>query len=339
MKKLALSVLSIVVLMSACSQKTESVKLEPGSAEYLLAQSLAEKIPSLNPDENLVIIKANDFDVTTGEVVKVLYSRIGNNQSRLVSQAEGQIRQIIVSNAERIAEQKLLVIAAEDAGYAVSDSELDSTLSQRYMRYGGEDKYKAQLESAGIKWETMRADMREGLTIRNYLEKEIADPEKVTDEELQEYFDKNYSGDRTATVQHILLMTQGKSDAEKQEIRTKMEGILAEAKGGADFGKLAQQYSEDPGSKDRGGLYEDFERGQMVKPFEDASFDLPIGSISDIVETQYGFHIIKVIGRKQGSETLDQMRAKILESLKRDKINNYIKEMRESAGIEVVGLG
>jgi parvulin-like peptidyl-prolyl isomerase len=77
----------------------------------------------------------------------------------------------------------------------------------------------------------------------------------------------------------------------------------------------------------------------MVKPFEDAAFNLPIGSISDIVETRYGFHIIKVIDRKKGDETLDQVREKILGELKKQKVDNYIKDIRESAGVELIGLG
>jgi parvulin-like peptidyl-prolyl isomerase len=339
MKKLIVVFLGIAMILMACSDKQESVKLEAGTPEYELAQKIAAKVPSLNPDENIVVVKADDFDVTSGEVIKVLYSRIGNNEARLINQSEEQLKQIVMQNAERIAEQKLLVIAAEKAGYAVSDSELDSTLDQRYQRFGGIDKYKERLESSGIKFETMREDMREGLMIRNYLEQDVAATDNVSDEELQKYFDEQYTGDRTATVQHILFMTQGKSAADKEEVRKKAEEVLEEAKGGKDFGKLAQQYSEDPGSKDRGGLYENFERGQMVKPFEDASFNLPIGSISDLVETQYGYHIIKVVSREQGNETLEQVRPKLLEQMKRQKIDDYIKEVRESAGIEIVGLG
>ena len=339
MKKLIVPFLAIAIIIMACSDKQESVKLEAGTPEYELAQKIAAKVNTLNPDENKVIVKADDFDVTSGEVIKVLYSRIGNNEARLINQSEEQLKQIVMQNAERIAEQKLLVIAAEKAGYAVSDSELDSTLDQRYQRFGGIDKYKERLESSGIKFATMREDMRQGLMIRNYLEKDVAAAEKVSDEELQKYFDEKYTGDRTATVQHILFMTQGKTEADKEEVRIKAEGILAEAKGGKDFGELAQKYSEDPGSKDRGGLYESFERGQMVKPFEDASFNLPIGSISDLVETQYGYHIIKVISRQKGDESLDQVRPKLLEEMKRQKIDDYIKEVRESAGMEVVGLG
>jgi len=339
MRKLILLIFSIAFIIAACTDQKESVKLEPGTPEYALAEELAKKIISLNPDDNKVIVEANEFNITTGEVIKVLHSRIGSNQSRLTNQSEEQIRQIVISNAERLAEQKLLLNAAEDAGFSVSDSELDSNLTQRYQRYGGVDKYKQQLESSGINYEVMREDLRQGLVIRNFLEKDIADPEKITDEDVQNYFEENYSGDRKATVQHILLMTQGKSDAEKDEIRKKTEDILAQAKSGKDFGELAQTHSEDPGSKDRGGLYEDFERGTMVKPFEDAAFNLPIGSISDIVETRYGYHIIKVIDRKKGDETLDQVRKKILAELKKQKVDNFIKDIRESAGIEVIGLG
>ncbi len=339
MKKLVFIFIAMIMLVCACSEKKESVKLVPGSPEYVLAEELTKKVEFLNPDDNKVLVKADNFDVTTGEVIKVLYSRMGNNQSRLINQSPEQMKQIVVSNAERIAEQKLLVKEATNAGYAVSDAELDSTLAKRYAQFGGADKFKERLKSSGVQFETMREDMREGIMIKNYLESDIADPEKITDEELQSYFNENYSGDRKATVQHILLMTKGKSDSEKQEVRAKMEGILAEAKSGKDFGELAQIHSEDPGSKARGGLYEDFERGQMVKPFEDASFNLPIGSISDIVETQYGYHIIKILDRKQGTETLEQVKPKILEELKRNKVNDYIKSIREDAGIEVVSIG
>ena len=339
MKKLILFIFLIALTITACTDQKESVKLEPGTPEYALAEEMTKKVVSLNPDDNKVIVEANDFNITTGEVIKVLHSRIGSNQSRLTNQSEEQLREIVISNAERLAEQKLLLSAAEDAGFSVSEGELDSNLTQRYQRYGGVEKYKQQLESSGINFEVMQEDLRQGLVIRNFLEKDIADPEKITDEDIQAYFEENYSGDRKATVQHILLMTQGKSDAEKEEIRKKAEDILAQAKSGKDFGELAQTHSEDPGSKDRGGLYEDFQRGTMVKPFEDASFNLPIGSISDIVETRYGYHIIKVIDRKKGDETLDQVREKVLGELKRQKVDNYIKDIRESAGVELIGLG
>jgi parvulin-like peptidyl-prolyl isomerase len=100
-----------------------------------------------------------------------------------------------------------------------------------------------------------------------------------------------------------------------------MEDILARAKKGEDFAALAKQYTEDPGSKENGGLYEDFGRGKMVKPFEHAAFSVPVGQISDIVETTYGYHIIKVENRKKETQPLDQVKAQIEAQIKQQKQN------------------
>jgi len=338
MKKiLSMAGLSLIII-SGCTQKQESVKLEPDSPAYTLAKDLAQKVPALDPDENRVIVKTSEFDVTSGEAVQMIYTRVGKQQNGIKNQSAEQLRQIMVSNAERLGEQKLLLSAASDENITVSITELDSVLQMRYKRYRGEENFKKSLEQAGISFETMKNELHEGLIIRKYLEENVGNKDDITDEEIQKAFEKEYSGDRKASVQHILLMTQGKPDAEKEKIKLKMEDILAKARGGEDFGELAKQYSEDPGSKDKGGLYENFERGTMVKPFEDAAFNLSIGSISDVVETQYGYHILKIIDRKKDDRTLEQLRGNIVENLRRQKIDTYIKEMKEKVDFEVVGL-
>jgi parvulin-like peptidyl-prolyl isomerase len=111
-----------------------------------------------------------------------------------------------------------------------------------------------------------------------------------------------------------------------------MEGILDRARKGEDFAALAKEFTEDPGSKETGGLYEDFERGRMVKPFEDAAFTTPIGQISGIVETTYGYHILKVENRKKETLPLDQVKGQIEDNLKRQKqaaaYEAYITELK-----------
>ncbi|MDW7681599.1 MAG: peptidylprolyl isomerase, partial [bacterium] len=139
---------------------------------------------------------------------------------------------------------------------------------------------------------------------------------------------------------HILMNTQGKSEQEKMEIYQKMEKILAEAKSGKDFAMLANNYSEDPGSNTRGGLYENFEQGAMVEPFDRAAFSLPVGEISDIVETQYGYHILKVLDRKKDTRPYDQVRSELLEEVKNQKrkevVPNFIEELKQQEGFEIV---
>jgi len=336
-KIIFLAIFSAFVIL-ACSTKEESVQLEPGSPAYELAKELAQKLPGLDPDENKVIVKTKDFEVTSGEVVQVIYTRIGNRQGGLKSQTAEQLRQIFVDNGTRIAEQKLLVKAAEKANISVSQSEIDSVLNDRYQRFRGEDKYKEYLQKSDISFDAMLQDMKEGLVIKKFIDQEVANPDNISKEEIAAVYDQEYGGDRNATVRHILLMTQGKNDEEKAEIRKKMEDILQQARSGSDFAKLAQQYSEDPGSKNRGGLYEKFERGTMVKPFEDASFNLPVGSISDIVETQYGLHIIKVEAREKDNRPLDDVKNAITKKVREDKINAYVENLKTSVSFENLGI-
>ena len=124
---------------------------------------------------------------------------------------------------------------------------------------------------------------------------------QISDDELKAEYQRNiqqYQVPNRVHVQHILLMTVGKTDAEIQEIHQKAEDVLKQAKKGAKFDDLAKKYSEDPGSKDKNGDLGWITQGQTVPEFEKTAFSLPKGSISDLVKTQYGFHIIKVLDKE-----------------------------------------
>jgi peptidyl-prolyl cis-trans isomerase D len=125
---------------------------------------------------------------------------------------------------------------------------------------------------------------------------------QISDDELKAQYQANiqqYQVPNRVHAEHILLMTVGKPDAEVEEIRQKAEDVLKQAnKKGANFEDLAKNYSEDPGSKDKGGDLGWITQGQTVPEFEKTAFSLDKGKISDIVKTQYGFHIIKVLDKE-----------------------------------------
>jgi peptidyl-prolyl cis-trans isomerase D len=124
---------------------------------------------------------------------------------------------------------------------------------------------------------------------------------QISDDELKVQYQQDiqqYQVPNRVHVQHILLMTVGKTDAEVEEIRQKAEDVLKQARKGAKFDELAKRYSEDPGTKDKGGDLGFITQGQTVPEFEKTAFTLPNGSISDLVKTQYGFHIIKVLDKE-----------------------------------------
>jgi peptidyl-prolyl cis-trans isomerase D len=167
---------------------------------------------------------------------------------------------------------------------------------------------------------------------------------QVSDDQLKLQYQQNiqqYQVPNRVHVEHILLMTVGKTDAEVDEIKKKAEGDLKQARQGAKFEDLAKKYSEDPGTKDKGGDLGWIIQGQTVPEFEKTAFSLPPGQISDLVRTQYGFHIIKVMEKetahtkpfeevkeslrprllldqadKQASDTADQLSAAIRQSNK-----------------------
>ena len=125
---------------------------------------------------------------------------------------------------------------------------------------------------------------------------------QVSDDELKAQYQRDIQQYQVANrvhVQHILLMTVGnKTDAEIEETRQKAEDVLKQAKKGAKFEDLAKKYSEDPGTKDKGGDLGWITQGQTVPEFEKTAFGLDKGKISDLVKTQYGFHIIKVLDKE-----------------------------------------
>ncbi|MBV8054811.1 MAG: peptidylprolyl isomerase, partial [Deltaproteobacteria bacterium] len=143
----------------------------------------------------------------------------------------------------------------------------------------------------------------------------------VSPEDIQANYERNLNTQFTHPEQvrarHILIsLPSDASPAEKATAKAKAEEILQKVKSGGDFAKLAQQYSDDPGTKDRGGELGYFARGEMVKPFEDAAFKLAPGQLT-IVQSQYGYHVVQLEEIKKASQdTLEEAKPKIIAAIK-----------------------
>lgn len=305
----SLVLLSVVIILACGGEKNPGPLYEPGTEEYQLFSTLSDSmgINALDPDQNKALITTSEFTIWTSDVMPSLYAPLSQMSSNLTQIPKQQIYQFIEQNAQNRATQKLVMLDAKKEGVTVPDSAVDAQMQRYYQSRGGKEKFLEFLKQRNITLDVVERDVRSNLYLQEYTDKVVSKGIEISDAELQDEYQKP----KKASVRHILFSTRGKSEAEKAQVRAKAEQVLQQAKNGKDFAELAKQYSEDPGSKEKGGLYEDFGRGQMVKPFEEAAFNLDVGEISDLVETRFGYHIIKVIDQQKEEKPYDEVKDSI----------------------------
>ena len=162
---------------------------------------------------------------------------------------------------------------------------------------------------------------------------------KATDDELRQYFDQHkdeYTLPERVKAQHILFRTQGKTPEEVEKIKEKARGVLDRAKKGEDFGALAKQFSEDS-TASNGGDLGDFGRGQMVPEFENSAFSLGVGAISDLVQTQFGIHIIKVNEKQERRERpFEELKEAVRPIVETRKAEAKANELAQQVAVDLV---
>jgi len=167
---------------------------------------------------------------------------------------------------------------------------------------------------------------------------------KVTDAELEAAYQANqerYRHGELIGARHILIQVPKEATEEqKKQAKEKIESLLKEAQAGKDFSELAKMHSDCP-SKTRGGDLGYFGKGRMVPAFEKAALALKEGEISPVVETQFGFHLIQVYGKKPpGVTPLEEVRRQVESQVKNEKfqktVNEYVSNLRQKAKIEIL---
>ena len=180
--------------------------------------------------------------------------------------------------------------------------------------------------------------------VNEFLKREVAQKVTVSESDEKSYYDGHkdeFMVPETVKARHILVkVAPGASDEDKKKAKEKAQSILEKIKAGGDFAKLASELSDDPGSKQKGGDLGFFAKGRMVKPFEDAAFSLKPGEVSGIVETQFGYHIIKVDEKKAGfqepfEKVKERINQKLLQEGMKAKVTEYVDKAMKDAGVEM----
>ena len=171
-------------------------------------------------------------------------------------------------------------------------------------------------------------------TLQISLRAEFAETAVIKDDEAEEFYNENienFKMPERVKASHILISAEKADDeASKKEAREKIEKIQKQIKNGDSFSELSKAHSSCP-SSNNGGDLGFFARGQMVKPFEDAAFGLKVGEVSDIVETKFGYHLIKLTDKKAAeTESFDTAKPRIKGWLKEQKVDQKFKQYLET---------
>ncbi len=239
---------------------------------------------------------------------------------------------------EQIIDKTIVEQEAKQAGITVSDEELDFTLKEMKSRFKlDETEMEKALEEQNMTEENFREQWKFQLLTQKLMEAKVKGNVAVTDQEIKEYYQQTYGdyeeGVSEIRIAHILILNNG-PDALRKATK-----IADEAKTGEDFPKLAKEYSQDTMSAQNGGDLGYFKKGDLVESLEFAVKDVQINEIVGPVESPGGYHIIKVLDKKDSKTGIPQsysneIRNTIYSQKAEEMLKTYLKNIKETAYIE-----
>ena len=286
-----------------------------------------------------IVARVNDEKVERWEVEAAVREITIANLHPL-PQAERD--ELVSTVLDRIIDHHLAAQLARARGIGATDAELDADLREMRSEQASDRAFEDRLATAGITAEQLRHQRRLSLDLAKLVRG--ASGAAVSDAAISAYYRDNrdrFLLPEAVTASHILIRVNPDASADQRaDARRRAAGIREQVLGGADFGRTARDFSEDTGTALAGGLVGTFPRGQMDPAFEAAAFSAKPGEISNLVETPYGFHIIRVDEHAAGRmQTVDEVRGDIKtllgERAEQESLSKLIEEARRAAKIEI----
>ena len=242
---------------------------------------------------------------------------------------------------DKLVNEELMYVASQESGIKVNQAAVDAEYAGFRSRYENEDDFKKALDKLKIDEKGVKATIGKNLVVKQFVDQEFFEKTKVTEQDAKDYYENNSAAFQTpekVRASHILISVKEDADeATKKNARQKLERIRKKIIAGGDFAVFAKNNSDCP-SKANGGDLGFFTRGKMVKPFETAAFAMMPGDISEVVETQFGYHLIKVTEKENsGTVAFEEIKPQIetyLRQLKtQQSVSDYLKNLRSKAKI------
>jgi peptidyl-prolyl cis-trans isomerase C len=287
------------------------------------------------------IATVNGVDITAEAFIRELNARMSLLQQRYppeqLEQMQSRIREQIL---DQMIARQLILQEANRVGMTVSDDEMASYRAELEAALPPGVNLASVLAQRGISEEQFKREFSDDIRVRKLVEQATQSATEVADAEVQLFYEENqeqFKQPELATARHLLVAVNNERD--KEAAREKAARLRERLLAGEDFAELVRAETDDPGSRETGGLYT-FPRGQMVPEFENASFTQEIGAIGDLVETRFGFHIIKVEKREAARDIpLEEVRSNVVSYLRNRKapeaVQEYLNGLRQKAQIVV----
>jgi peptidyl-prolyl cis-trans isomerase C len=331
----------LVMLLTACQLS--------GAVSESNAPTTAEPNKPAEPTVDSVAVTVNGVDIKESQIDAQLEPQLKRLAAQMpasfVEQYKKQLRQQVL---EKMIIEQLLDEKVKAAKITVADEEVNKQIeeiaSQQQPPLSMED-FKALIEAYGQNFDDVKQRIKKGLSYQKLMEAQWGDKINVKEEDAKKYYSENKSKfemPEQARASHILISPDTKDpnadpNQAKAAAKAKAEDLLKQIKAGADFAELATANSSCPSSK-QGGDLNFFGRGQMVAPFEEAAFALKPGQISDVVETKFGFHIIKVTDHKDANvmsfeQVKDDITKMLTQTEQAESAEKYIESLKAEAKI------
>jgi peptidyl-prolyl cis-trans isomerase C len=307
------------------------------AAGLLLISSIAAPVAA-QPDPDTVVLTINDKPVHFWEVGIA----IPQVQTEMVGRGmQPQREQVIQTAMKRVVDIRLLAQEAEKEGFKPNSSRVDATMAQLESQSGGREQLLQALQQIGVTYDQLRSNIAQADLVQEFIAKTIDPQVTVTADEVAAFYNENpqmFEQPEMVRARHILFRfpqnaTQGAKDAGKINALAAHNRVVS----GEDFAKVAMEVSEGPKAPEGGDLGF-FARDQMVPVMTDAAFALAIGEISEILESQFGYHILKVEDKRAASvmpfaEAKDPLEKMLRENKAGEKVASLLQELNQTATI------
>jgi peptidyl-prolyl cis-trans isomerase C len=343
--------LLVVLVLSACSRSTPAsaqtdTTATPAAAQDQTAagQALTPATPALKPvpaELPDIVARVNGEAISKVDFEKAVMNIEANAGGPVPPAQRDRVYRGVL---DQLIGFRLLIQESKNRKTVVPDAELDKRVAQIRSRFPSEEAFKQALDEQQVTVEQLRTDALNDMLVGNMLQTEVAPKVTVTPEQVNDFYQKNpsqFQQPERVRASHILVsFPQNADEAAKKDARAKAAEILKEVKAGKDFAALAKQHSTDPGSGPNGGDLGFFQKGQMVPPFEEAAFALKPGETSDLVESQFGVHIIRMVERQSGRTVpIDEVRPKIQQYLegqgRQQQTQAFVESLKAKGKIEI----